>query len=85
MCSEQQNQLDHQHLYLNNISSNNKAIQQQLRKKELKRKMMEKMIRMFPELIIPLITQVYKSVQKSKNFLNTFKDINLKKLTLIQS
>jgi hypothetical protein len=82
---EQQSLLVHLHPYLNNISNNNKIMQQQLLKKELKKKMMGKMTRMFPELTIPLTTQVYRSVQKLRNFLNIFKDINLKKLTLTQN
>jgi hypothetical protein len=61
---EQQSQLVNLHLYLNNISNNNKVIQQQLHKKELKKKMMEKMIKMFLELTIQLITLTYRSVLK---------------------
>jgi hypothetical protein len=61
---EQQSQLVNLHLYLNNISNNNKVIQQQLHKKELKKKMMEKKIKMFLELTIQLITLTYRSVLK---------------------
>jgi hypothetical protein len=60
MFKEQPNLLAPLHPYHNNISSNNRVIKQQLHKKELKKKMMEKMIKMFRELIILLIIQIYR-------------------------
>jgi len=60
MYNEQLNLLVPLLPYHNNTSSNNKVIKQQLHKKELKKKMMERMIKMFPELIIQQIIQIYK-------------------------
>jgi hypothetical protein len=64
MFKEVQSQQVLQQLSHNLISSNNKIIKLQPHKKELRKMMMVKMIRMYQELITHLIIPVCKSVLK---------------------